>query len=59
MMNCPETSGNLFRQVSGGFQRFPKVSGQSIIDGPHGTCFFHSFCATDLNFGTKNSGRRK
>jgi hypothetical protein len=22
-------------------------------------CFFHSFCATDLNFGTKNNGRMK
>ena len=22
-------------------------------------CFFHSFCATDLNFGTKNNGRIK
>ena len=20
-------------------------------------CFFHSFCATDLNYGTKNNGR--
>ena len=22
-------------------------------------CFFHLFCATDLNFGTKNNGRMK
>ena len=22
-------------------------------------CFFHSFCATDLNFGTKNNGGMK
>ena len=22
-------------------------------------CFFHSFCATDLNFGTENNGRMK
>ena len=22
-------------------------------------CFFHSFCATNLNFGTKNNGRMK
>ena len=22
-------------------------------------CFFHSFCATDPNFGTKNNGRMK
>ena len=22
-------------------------------------CFFHSFCATDLKFGTKNNGRMK
>ena len=29
--------------------------GRRNIDG----CFFHSFCATDLNFGTKNIGRMK
>jgi hypothetical protein len=39
MTDFPETSGNLRKpaaEVSGDFWRFPKVSGQSVIDGPYG-----------------------
>ena len=34
-------------------------NGSNILKGSVYGCFFHSFCASDLNFGTKNNGGMK
>ena len=40
------------------FRFFPTFSAQACLF-LNWKCFFHSFCATDLNFGTKNNGGMK